>query len=122
MDLLFLQHSLGSFLHLYSRERPKAGTVFYEGFCIDLLNKLAEELRFTYEIYDSPDGNFGAEINGKWNGMIREVMDKVLSFSNLLSTIQYTSMHWLFVLYYFIGKTYVNFKYRIVSVVSYSVC
>ena len=56
----------------------KDGTISYDGYCIDLLKELAEKLRFTYEIYPSPDGMFGAETkNGTWNGMIGELVHKV---------------------------------------------
>ena len=54
------------------------GTDKYEGYCIDLLNELAKKLHFTYDIYLSPDGLYGAETeNGTWNGMIAELVNKV---------------------------------------------
>ena len=60
------------------RERHKDGTIWYEGYCIDLLNELARDLHFTYEIYPSPDGMYGAgKENGKWNGMIGELINQV---------------------------------------------
>ena len=37
------------------------GSISYEGYCIDLLNKLAENLHFTYEIHTSQDEAHGAE-------------------------------------------------------------
>ena len=50
----------------------------YEGYCIDLLNELAKNLKFTFEIYTVPDGLYGAEtINGTWNGMIGELISEV---------------------------------------------
>ncbi|XP_078383275.1 glutamate receptor ionotropic, kainate 2-like isoform X2 [Oculina patagonica] len=53
------------------------GSVTYEGYCIDLLNELARNLKFTYEIYPTPDGMYGAETeNGTWNGMIGELLNK----------------------------------------------
>ena len=56
------------------------GTVTYEGYCIDLLNELARVLKFTYEIYYSPDGLYGAaNKNGIWNGMIGELVSQVCS-------------------------------------------
>ena len=50
----------------------------YYGYCIELLNILAEKMDFEYEIYDSPDGAFGniAE-DGSWNGVINELIQKV---------------------------------------------
>ena len=56
------------------------GTITYEGYCIDLLNELARVLKFTYEIYYSPDGMFGGvNENGIWNGMIGELVSEVCS-------------------------------------------
>ena len=61
-------------------KRQKDGQVAYEGYCIDLLNELAKTLHFTYHITPSPDGFSGVEtINGSWNGMIGELLNKVRS-------------------------------------------
>src|SRR5258705_214099 len=51
----------------------------YEGFCIDLLEAIADMLNFKYELYFVPDGKFGAEntTSGEWNGLVREIIDKV---------------------------------------------
>ena len=60
------------------QRRLKDGSITYTGYCIDLLNELARNLKFTYEIYPSPDGLYGAETeNRTWNGMIGELMNKV---------------------------------------------
>ncbi|XP_070573690.1 glutamate receptor ionotropic, NMDA 1-like [Ptychodera flava] len=51
------------------------------GFCIDLLNKLAEKLNFTYHVHLVADGHYGAQdtVNGtnekKWNGMVGELLE-----------------------------------------------
>ena len=53
--------------------KQKDGSISCEGYCIDLLNKLAENLHFTYKIYTSPDEAHGAESeNGSWNRLIGE--------------------------------------------------
>ena len=50
----------------------------YEGFCIDLLEKLADMMGFTYTLYEVEDGNFGAQIDNKtWNGIIGEITQEV---------------------------------------------
>jgi hypothetical protein len=49
----------------------------FKGFCIDLLNEIAQKMNFRYEIYKVADNNYGSEVNGTWNGMIRELIDKV---------------------------------------------
>lgn len=53
---------------------------FY-GFCIDLLKKVAERLHFDYIIELVPDRKYGAvdPSNGEWNGMVRELLEKVSS-------------------------------------------
>lgn len=52
----------------------------FEGFCIDLLKAIAEMLNFQYELYLVPDGKYGAEntTTGEWNGLVREIIDKVI--------------------------------------------
>lgn len=58
--------------------------VFYEGFCIDLLERLSEDLNFEYQLSIVADAKYGDEIRdsanqgtGKWNGMIGEILRKV---------------------------------------------
>ena len=49
----------------------------FKGFLVDLIEKLAVELKFQgrYELYESPDGNYGSKgDDGEWNGMIRELI------------------------------------------------
>jgi len=59
-------------------KKQDGSNISYEGYSIDLLNELATMLKFTYEIYPSPDGLFGAEMeNGTWNGMIGELVKEV---------------------------------------------
>ncbi|XP_078384348.1 glutamate receptor 4-like isoform X2 [Oculina patagonica] len=53
------------------------GSFSYHGYCIDLLNELARNPKFTYDIYTSPDGLYGGETeNGTWNGVIGELISK----------------------------------------------
>ena len=70
------------------KKQQNDGSPLYEGYCIDLLNELARNLKFTYEIYPSPDGLYGAETeNGTWNGMIGELVCKVCKYHNLLISV-----------------------------------
>ena len=70
-------------------KQEEDGTISYEGFCIDLFEQLAKMLHFTYEIYHSPDGQYGGITeNGTWNGMMGELVNKV-------STLRGISLVWL---------------------------
>ncbi|XP_068704921.1 glutamate receptor 2-like [Montipora foliosa] len=54
--------------------KKEDGTVYYAGYCMDLLNELARTLHFAYEVYIVPHGKYGALTeNGTWNGMIGEL-------------------------------------------------
>ena len=61
-----------------TRKQEEDRTIYYEGFCIDLIEELAKMLHFTYEIYPSPDGQYGGITeNGTWDGMMGELVNKV---------------------------------------------
>ncbi|RUS73991.1 hypothetical protein EGW08_018259, partial [Elysia chlorotica] len=47
----------------------------YEGFCIDILDELAERLSFQYDIVETPDQKWGSQDeNQQWNGVVGEVL------------------------------------------------
>ncbi len=53
------------------------GNAKYKGFCVDLLEKIAKICNFTYTIRLVEDGLHGTQMkNGKWNGIVRELIDK----------------------------------------------
>ncbi|KAI8499742.1 hypothetical protein Bbelb_227930 [Branchiostoma belcheri] len=57
------------------RQTP-SGPVFY-GFCIDILDQMAKEHKFRYDIYETPDRKFGIQLeNGSWNGVIGQVLSR----------------------------------------------
>ena len=59
-------------------KREQDGKISYGGFCIDLFKELAKMLHFTYEIYVSPDGQYGGITEkGTWNGIVGELVNKV---------------------------------------------
>jgi hypothetical protein len=50
----------------------------FKGYCIDLMDEIRNITKFDYEIYEAPDKVFGnLDENGKWNGMINELILKV---------------------------------------------
>jgi ionotropic kainate glutamate receptor 2 len=55
------------------------GNARYEGFCIDLLKEIAAMVGFEYRIELVPDGKYGVYDleSGEWNGIVRQLMDKV---------------------------------------------
>lgn len=55
------------------------GNHYFEGFCIDLAQKVTEVLNITnYTICVVQDGQYGSiQANQTWNGMIGELMQKV---------------------------------------------
>lgn len=44
-----------------------------KGFCIDILKKIARNVKFTFDLYLVTNGKHGKKINGTWNGMVGEV-------------------------------------------------
>ncbi|KAF8792744.1 Glutamate receptor ionotropic like protein [Argiope bruennichi] len=61
------------------RENPDLeGNSRFYGFCIDLLQKIAERLHFEYDIHLVPDRKYGAvdPNTDEWNGMVRELLVK----------------------------------------------
>ena len=51
----------------------------FEGFCVDMLDQIAEMVGFKYEIKVVEDGNYGKIIDekGTWNGMVGELLNGV---------------------------------------------
>lgn len=44
------------------------------GYCIDLLEKLAEDMQFDFELYIVGDGKYGAWKNGQWTGLVGDLL------------------------------------------------
>ena len=51
----------------------------FEGFCIDLIDEIAQHLGFNYTFQIEQSGSYGSKNKetGEWNGMIRELLDHV---------------------------------------------
>ena len=55
--------------------KEREGNDRFEGFLIDLMYGIADKMdKFEFALYESPDGNYGSKVDGKWNGMIRELI------------------------------------------------
>uniref|UniRef100_A0A8C5P3R7 Glutamate receptor n=1 Tax=Jaculus jaculus TaxID=51337 RepID=A0A8C5P3R7_JACJA len=44
------------------------------GYCIDLLERLAEDLAFNFELYIVGDGKYGALRDGRWTGLVGDLL------------------------------------------------
>ena len=50
----------------------------FTGFCKDLLDRLATDLQFQYDLYLAPDKQYGKmKDNTSWTGMVGELIKKV---------------------------------------------
>lgn len=63
------------------------GNAMWEGYCIDMLEELAERLEFSYVLHGSRDGKFGgkSEETQEWNGMVKEIITGVSSHVRLFA-------------------------------------
>lgn len=63
-----------------------SGKENFKGFCIDLAEKVANHINFTYDLYLVPDGAYGSKLpNGTWNGLIGELTKNVSILSVYMS-------------------------------------
>uniref|UniRef100_A0A3Q3IVW7 Glutamate receptor n=1 Tax=Monopterus albus TaxID=43700 RepID=A0A3Q3IVW7_MONAL len=44
------------------------------GYCIDLLEKLAEDMGFSFDLYIVGDGKYGGLKNGRWTGLVGDLL------------------------------------------------
>lgn len=72
-----------------SREKLR-GNDRFEGFCVDLVRDMADLLGFRYELRLVRDGAYGRkDSRGRWNGMIRELVDREADLALADLTITY---------------------------------
>ncbi|KAJ8705478.1 hypothetical protein PYW08_012524 [Mythimna loreyi] len=67
------------------------GNARFEGFCIDLLARVAARAGFHYRLRLVPDNMYGARDpdTGHWNGIVRELMDRKADIAVASMTINY---------------------------------
>lgn len=54
--------------------RNEEGKEIWEGYCIDFIKKLSEEMQFDYDLVVPEDKEFGKKLpNGEWNGLIGDL-------------------------------------------------
>lgn len=87
--LITISHNYSKFLILnFFKERPYVmvkddknltGNDRFEGFCIDLLKAISQQVGFQYTIDLVPDNMYGVFIpeTNSWNGIVQELMERV---------------------------------------------
>ena len=63
--------------HPFIIKTVKNGKVSYEGCCIDILKAIQKELlndKFNYEVYEVEDNQYGVEVDGRWTGLIGQLL------------------------------------------------
>ena len=54
--------------------KDSEGNAIWEGYCIEFIDKLAEEMNFEYDLVIPADGSFGNKLpNGKWTGLVGDL-------------------------------------------------
>ncbi|XP_046548102.1 uncharacterized protein LOC124258072 [Haliotis rubra] len=53
----------------------------YSGFCMDLLKGISERLNFTYRLVEPADDNYGRVRNGRWTGLVGQLVRREVDFS-----------------------------------------
>lgn len=75
------------------------GNARYEGFCIDLLKRISGQVGFQYSIRLVPDHMYGVydPETKTWNGIVRELMDRVSFNCRLFGCMFIVYVHTLYV-------------------------
>lgn len=62
------------------------GNTRFYGFCVDLLEAIADILGFAYDLELAPERIYGARdpVTGEWNGIVRELMRHVRNIINII--------------------------------------
>lgn len=78
--------------------RDEDGKEIWEGYCIDFVKKLSEEMQFDYELVIPEDEEFGKKLpNGEWSGVIGDLAKGVsLIFKMICLHFKSTKLHVFF--------------------------
>ncbi|KAJ1521640.1 hypothetical protein ONE63_003287 [Megalurothrips usitatus] len=60
----------------YTAEPGHSNNDALRGYSLDLIDAIAEKLKFRYEFYLVQDGQYGSLKNGMWNGLIKDLLDR----------------------------------------------
>ena len=65
------------------KNAPKCGKEYFEGFCAELAQKVADIVGYDYELCLVKDGKYGQKKeDGTWNGVIGELTREVSDITN----------------------------------------
>ena len=80
----------------YDHTKKHLGNDAFQGFCKDLIDRLSQDLNFTYQMYIVTPGNYGGGTsNGTSNGMIRDLIRKVSALiMNITSFERFSLLNW----------------------------
>lgn len=67
------------------------GNARFEGYVVDLINRIASNLKFKYELEVVPDGQYGSinPVTKKWNGLVKHLLDRKADLAVADLTITY---------------------------------
>jgi hypothetical protein len=87
------------------RPEPKGvkfkGNDQYEGFTIDLLDRISKDLKFNYKIILSPNNEYGGPrtdrgrdpSDAEWGGIVGAILAQVIKIFTFLNTLPYTKVN-----------------------------
>ncbi|XP_044316488.1 glutamate receptor ionotropic, kainate 2 isoform X2 [Drosophila rhopaloa] len=76
---------------MVKEDKNLTGNIRFEGFCIDLLKAIAQQVGFQYKIELVPDNMYGVFIpeTNSWNGIVQELMERRADLAVASMTINY---------------------------------
>ena len=80
------------FFQTAADEEAPTGNNRFEGFCVDLLEQIANQVGFNYQIELVKDNNYGAVnlTTGQWNGLVRVSMSTF--FIQILKLLRHSTL------------------------------